>query len=312
LPSLKFLIDRLLHLVPVLFGIAVVVFIMLKLAPGDPARLLVGDRASEETLAAVRRQYGLDQPLLAQFFIYITNVVQGDLGLSLRFRKPVLDLILQFLPPTLFLVTYVAAITVPLTLVLAVTAARSRGGAADHVIRILGVTGFTVPVFWLALMMSRLFAVELDWFPVSGYGDGFAAHVHHLFLPALSTAIWLVPVLVQSLRTAILDKMEADFTVAALSKGLSERWIFWRHILPNALLPTLHLFGVMLAYLIGGTIIVETIYAVPGLGRLLVTSLLTRDYYVVQGLTLFFALATVLVTLTIDIVTGIVDPRTRQ
>lgn len=309
--TLSLLVNRLLQLLPVLLGIAIVTFLLLKLTPGDPARLLVGDRASEETLAAVRQEYGLNRPWPVQLGTYFGKLAQGDLGESIRFRKPVSGLVLQFLPPTIFLVLYVMALTVPTTLLLAIAAARNHGGWADQAIRVFGVCGFTLPVFWVAIMLSRLFGVELGWFPVSGYGTGFLEHLHHLFLPALTTSIWLVPVMVQSLRAALLEKSEADFVTAARSKGLPERGVFWRHILPNALLPTLHLLGVMVAYLIGGTIIVEAVYAVPGLGRLMVSSILSRDYSVVQGLTLFFALATVLVTLLVDIATTLIDPRVR-
>jgi peptide/nickel transport system permease protein len=309
--SLSLLVHRLFQLLPVLLGIAIVTFLLLKLTPGDPARLLVGDRASPEALAAVRQEYGLDRPWPVQFANYFGKLLQADLGESIRFRKSVADLILQFLPPTIFLVLYVLALTIPTTLLLAVAAARDQGGWADQAIRVFGVCGFTVPVFWVAIMLSRLLGVQLGWFPVSGYGTGFVGHLHHLFLPALTTAIWLVPVMVQSLRAALLEKMEADFVTAARSKGLAERGIFWRHVLPNALLPTLHLLGVMVAYLIGGTIIVEAVYSVPGLGRLMVSSILSRDYSVVQGLTLFFAFATVLVTLMVDVATTLIDPRVR-
>ena len=305
------ILQRLVQLVPVLLGITVVTFVLLRLAPGDPARLLVGDRASAATVAAVRQQYGLDEPLPVQFLTYLTNLLSGDLGLSLRFQRPVAELVLQFLPPTLFLAAYVVVLAVPLTLLLAITAARRPDGPADQVIRFVGVMGLTIPVFWLGIMMSRLFGVEFGWFPVSGYGDGFLAHLHHLFLPAISTAIWLIPVLTASLRSALVDKVSADFVTAARAQGAGEREIFWRHVLPNAVLPTLNLLGVMTAWIIGSTIIVETVYAVPGLGRLLVSSLLGRDYYVVQGLTLVFALSAVIVTLLVDIATTLIDPRVK-
>lgn len=305
------ILHRLAHLVPVLVGITVVTFLLLRLAPGDPARLLVGDRASAETLAAVRHQYGLDQPLPVQFLTYIGNLVGGDLGLSLRFQRPVAEIIVQFMPPTLFLAAYVVVLSVPATLMLAVAAARRPDGPADHIIRFIGVVGLTIPVFWLGIMMSRLFGVELGWFPVSGYGEGFIGHLHHLFLPALSTAIWLIPVLTQSLRAALVEKVAADFVTAARAQGAGEREIFWRHVLPNAILPTLNLLGVMAAWIIGGTIVVETVYAVPGLGRLMVASLLGRDYYVVQGLTLVFAMAAVLITLVVDILATLIDPRVK-
>ncbi|MGN6306813.1 MAG: ABC transporter permease [Mesorhizobium sp.] len=302
---------RLVQLVGVMAGVAVVTFLLTRLAPGDPARLLAGERASAETIAAIRHQYGLDLPLWQQFFVYIENLLSGDIGRSLRFQQPVAELIQRFMWPTLFLTGYVVCLAVPPTVILAIASARRPGGLADQAIRMIGIVGLAIPVFWLGIMMSRLFGVTLGWFPVSGYGTGFADHLYHLFLPALSTAIWVVPVLTQSLRAALIDRAGADFVTAARAQGASEREIFWKTVLPNAVLPTLNLLGVMVAFLIGGAIIVETVYAVPGLGSLMIGALLGRDYYVVQGLTLVFALATVLVTLTVDLLTALIDPRVR-
>lgn len=308
---LPFLTRRLVHLIGVVIGISIVTFLLLHLAPGDPARLLAGERASEATIAAIRAQYGLDQPLWRQFLTYATNLLSGDIGLSLRFQRPVGELVLRFMWPTLFLTLYVVCLAVPPTVALAIVSARKPGGLADQIIRIIGVAGLTIPVFWLGIMMSRFFGVGLGWFPVSGYGVGFIDHLHHLFLPAVSTALWLVPVLTQSLRAQLIEKTTADFVTAARAQGASEREIFWHTILPNAMLPTLNLLGVMVAFLIGGAIIVEYVYAVPGLGTLMISALLGRDYYVVQGLTLIFAVATVLVTLLVDLLTAVIDPRAR-
>lgn len=300
-----------LQLLAVMVGISIVTFVLLHLAPGDPARLLAGDRASPETLAAIRAQYGLDLPLWQQYITYMVNLAGGDIGLSLRFQRPVSEMISQFMWPTLFLTGYVIILAVPPTVALAIASARKPGGPADQIIRIVGIVGLTVPVFWLGIMMSRFFGVSLGWFPVSGYGETFAKHLHHMFLPALSTAIWLVPVLTQSLRAALIEKTTADFVTAARAQGANEREIFWKTILPNAVLPTLNLLGVMVAYMIGGAIIVETVYAIPGLGSLMVGALLGRDYYVVQGLTLVFAFATVVITLVVDLVSALIDPRIR-
>lgn len=300
---------RLLHLVPVLIGITVVSFMLVKLAPGDPVRLMMGDRATEEAVAAMRTQLGFDLPLWRQFLFYVGNLLQGDLGDSVRYRMPVADLMLSVMPRTLFLAGYVLCLAVPATIILAVLAARNAGSWIDQVIRVFSVVGMTVPVFWLGVMLARFFGLELKWFPVAGYGDSFFEHLHHLFLPALSTAIWLVPLLVRNLRASLLEQMRADYVTAARSKGLPEGYIFRRHILVNSALPTLHLLGVMVAFLIGGSVIVELVYAVPGLGGLMIGAVLGRDYNVIQGLTLFYALATVLVTLTVDILSTLIDPR---
>jgi len=305
------ILQRLLHLLPVLFGISLVSFLLVQLIPGDPVRLLVGPRATEEVVAAVRERYGLDQPLLQQYLTYLGNLFQGDLGQSIVYRKPVGELIMERLPRTLFLAIYVICITIPSTIFLAITAARHQGRKIDHIITTSAVFGITIPVFWLGIMMARLFGVEFGWFPVSGYGNTFFGHLHHLFLPALSTAIWMVPVLVRNLRSAILEQMEADYVVAGRSKGLPEQYLFYYHILKNSIMPTLNLFGVMVAVLFGGTVIVEKVYAVPGLGDLMISSIFGRDYFVVQAITLFFAVVTITVTLAVDIISTIIDPRVK-
>lgn len=281
----------------------------MKLSPGDPVRLMLGPRATDEAVAVVRERYGLERPLVEQYLLYMRNLLEGDLGRSIRFRVPVLDLILEYLPRTLFLIGYVLALAIPATVALAIVAARRQDSWADRAIRGACLMGMTVPVFWLAVMLARLFGVELGWFPVSGFGNGFVEHLHHLFLPAISTAAWLVPLLFRNLRAALIEQMESDHVTASRAKGLSESYIFRRHVLPNSLLPTLHLLGVMIAFLIGGSVVVEIVYAVPGLGALMVGSVIGRDYFVVQGLTLVYALATVLVTLAVDLASAALDPR---
>jgi peptide/nickel transport system permease protein len=302
---------RCIQLIPILIGISIVVFGLVRLTPGDPARLLVGPRVTEEIVAQVRERYGLDQPLPVQYAHYMGQLLTGHLGDSFRYKVPVGQLIANHLPPTLFLVVYAIVLTLIPTVILATLAARRQGRWIDHVIRVIGVAGMTIPVFWLGIMMSRLFGVSLGWFPVSGYGEGFADHLHHLFLPALSTAIWVTPILVRNLRSALIEEMDSDYVLAARSKGLPEGYIFRGHVFKNSLLPTLHLLGVLVAYLLGGTVIVETVYAVPGLGHLMINSVLARDYFVVQGLTLYFALATVLVTFAVDAATAAIDPRVK-
>ncbi len=262
------------------------------MVPGDPARVIAGDRAK-------RRDDRGDPPPVASGSTcrsgsssspMPTNLLAGDIGQSLRFQRPVSQLIQQFMWPTLFLTGYVVCLAVPPSIALAILSARQApAGPPTRSSASIGIAGLTIPVFWLGIMMSRFFGVSLGWFPVSGYGVGFTGHLHHLFLPALSTAIWLVPVLTQSLRAALIEKAMADFVTAARAQGASEREIFWRTILPNSVLPTLNLLGVMVAFMIGGAVIVETVYAVPGLGTLMISALLGRDYHVVQGLTLVFA-----------------------
>lgn len=305
----RYIALRLLQALPVLLGVSIITFTLMAATPGDPIRLLVGERATPETVAAIRDRYGLDQPVLVQYLTYLKNLAQGDLGASLRYRVPVAQLIAQHYPVTLFLVIYTIVLTLPPVIALAILSARRPNGLADQGIRLIGVLGLALPVFWLALLFARLFGVTLGWFPVSGYGETFGEHLLHLFLPAFSTMIWVVPILVRTLRSALLDEMNRDYVVTGMSKGLGERQVFRTHVFPNSVLPTLNLFAVIVAYLLGGSVIVETVYAVPGMGKLMVDSILARDYFVVQGATLVFALTTILVMLIVDLLSAIIDPR---
>lgn len=305
------LLQRLTQLLPVLLGISVICFALLQMIPGDPARIILGSRASPEAVAAMRDRLGLDQPALQQYLTYMSKVIRGDFGESISYKVPVSKLILEHAPVTGFLAVYVIALAVPIALILGMLAARYRGTWVDHLIRMLSVLGMTMPVFWLAILMLRLFSIDLGWFPVSGYGQGFLGHLHHLFLPAVSISIWMIPVLVRNLRASIVQQSVADYVLAGRAKVLTERHIFTHHILKNASLPTLNLFGVLVAYLIGGTVIVELVYALPGLGLLMFNAILGRDYPIIQGLTLFYALATVVITLVTDILSGLIDPRVK-
>jgi peptide/nickel transport system permease protein len=307
--TLRFVALRLVQAIPVLLGVSIITFTLMAATPGDPIRLLVGDRATPETIALIRDRYGLDEPILVQYFTYLKNLLSGDLGASLRYRVPVSQLIAQHYPVTLFLVLYTIVLTLPPVVVLSVWSAKRQNGMADQIIRVMGVLGLAIPVFWLALLFARFFGVTLGWFPVSGFGETIPDHFLHLFLPALSTMIWVVPILVRTLRSALLDEMNRDYVVTGMSKGLGERQIFRTHVFPNSLLPTLNLFAVIVAYLLGGSVIVETVYAVPGMGKLMVDSILARDYFVVQGATLVFALTTILVMLAVDLLSALIDPR---
>ena len=303
------ILQRLWQLVPVLIGISVISFTLMQLIPGDPVRVMLGPKASADSVEAVRERLGLNDPPIQQYAVYAGGLLRGDLGESIRFRVPVSELIAERLPVTGFLALYVIVLAVPITLLLSILAARKRGTWVDHSIRMISVLGITMPVFWLAVLMLRLFSIDLGWFPVGGFGEGFIGHLHHLFLPALSISIWLVPVLARNLRAAILEEAGADYVTASQAKGLPDGYIFRAHILRNASLPTLNLLGVMVVYLIGGTVIIELVYGIPGLGSLMFSAILARDFIVIQGLTLFYALATVTITLVTDLLSGLIDPR---
>ncbi len=305
----KFVLYRPLQMIPVLFGVSVITFVLVQLIPGDPVRIMLGTRASAEVIAATRAQYGLDQPLLIQYFYFVVNLLQGEMGNSIIYRAPVLEMVAERIEPTAFLLLYALLLSLLLTLVLAVTAARNQGRLADQMVRVFCTVGLGIPAFWLGIVLIIFFSVRLGWFPVSGFGEGFAGHLHHLFLPSLTIALALAPVLTRNLRATLISEYEADYVNAARSKGIPERTIFRRHILRNSLLPTINLLGVNFAWLIGGTVVIETVFSVPGLGSLMISSIFARDYLVVQGITLMFAMAVILTNFIVDILIVAIDPR---
>ncbi len=307
--KLRLVALRLLQLVPVLIGISLITFVLAQATPGDPVRLIVGQRATEEVIAAVRQQYGLDEPIFVQYLVYVENLLQGDWGRSIAFRGPVLDFILSRVTPTLYLVVGGLLLTILPALLLAVIAAYRQDSWIDQLIRIFYTVGLGLPSFWVALVLVLILAVHLDWFPATGFGQTFGERLYHLVLPWTAISVAMTPILLRNLRSGLLDRLHADFVVSARSKGLPERYIFLRHVLPNSILPSLHLLGVVAVWTLGFAIIIEPIFAIPGLGQLFLRSILGRDYFVIQGLTLVFAMITVLITLAVDLLTLVVDPR---
>jgi len=304
-----FLLRRPFQLIPVLIGISLISFVLLQLTPGDPVRILLGPKASEEAIALVRQKYGLDQPVIVQYFYYIKNVLAGDFGQSISFRAPIGPVLLDRIAPTLYLLIYGLTLSILLTLALGVAAARSRGGAVDQVIRLICVVGVGVPSYFVGLLLVLVFSLKFKLFPVSGYAGSIVQNLYHLFLPALTIAISVTPILTRNFRATLLQQMNAGYTIAALSKGVPMARVFWRHVFWNSLLPTISLFGVVTAFLIGGTVVIENVFNIPGLGLLLVRSVLSRDYLVVQGVTLVMAAGIVLSNLLIDVAMAALDPR---
>ena len=307
----RFVLYRPLQLLPVLFGISVITFVLVRLIPGDPARILLGTRATPTAIARIREQYGLDEPLWAQYFYFVKNLAAGEMGRSVVFKIDVLRLVAGRIEPTLALVAGSVLLSILIAVPLATVAARSRGGLADHAVRIVSTAGLGFPAFWLGIMLIILFSVKLGAFPVSGYGQDLAEKLHHLVLPCLTVALSLSAVLTRSLRASMLAELQSDHATAARARGLPEAQVFRRHVLPNSLVPTLNLLAVNIGWLIGGTVIVETVFALPGMGQLLVRGIFSRDYMVVQGVAMTFAVATVLVNFVADILTVAADPRVK-
>lgn len=304
-----YIIRRLLEMIPVLIGITLFAFIMIQLIPGDPIVIMLGGRASDAAIAAAHEKFGLDQPLPTQYILFLRNAVQGDLGMSITQRTPVTNILGLHLVPSLFLLVYSGLIAVALAIPLSVISARKSEQPVDHAIRLIGMTTFAMPPFWIGLLFILFFGLTLKMFPIAGWGEGFFGHLHSLFLPALVIGLYLAPMLIQSLRESLLEIMQADFVEAARAKGLSENRVMFKHVLRNALIPMITILSVNVGWLIGGAVVVETVFAIPGLGRLLIQSVLYRDYPTIQGLTLLFGILVMTVNLLADVSYAIIDPR---
>jgi peptide/nickel transport system permease protein len=309
LPLLSFISRRLLQLIPTLAFILVVVFVLVRLLPGDPASAILGDRAKDADVVRINAELGLDKPVPVQFIYFVRNVFSGNLGNSIHLKLSVVELLSQRLPVTLMLTGLAALFAVLLAVPLAFLAALRQGQASDSVIRGTFQVGLSMPVFYVGLILLTLFGAQLRWFPTGGYGDGFFDHVYHLLLPAFTLALSLAAVLMRNLRAAIINVVQAEYVDFARSKGLASRLILVRHVLRNALISTVTLFGLSIGTLLGGAVITETVFAIPGAGRLMIDSIYGRDYPVVQGLTLALAVLVSLVFLLTDIVQAWLDPR---
>ncbi|MBY5403900.1 ABC transporter permease [Rhizobium leguminosarum] len=307
----KFILMRPLQFLPVIFGISVITFILVRLIPGDPARNILGTRATPAAIASIRAQYGLDQPMWLQYVYFLKNLANGEMGKSILYKIDVLKLIATRIEPTLALVVSSVVLSVLIAVPMAAIAARNAGRAPDHAVRIVSTFGIGFPPFWLGLMLIILFSVELGVLPVSGYGATIGEKLSHLVLPSLTVALSLSTVLTRSLRAAMIEQLKSDVATAARARGMPEGIVFWRHVLPNSLVPTINLLAVNIGWLIGGTVVVESVFALPGMGQLLVRAIFSRDYMVVQGVAMVFACATVLINFIADIVTVAVDPRVK-
>ena len=311
---LGFILRRLLATIPVLLIVAVLVFLMLRLTPGDPAAILAGDAASSEQIAEIRASLGLDRPLPVQFAIWIGNLARGELGQSYFYKMQVTQLIGQRLEPTMALATLTIFFAVIVSIPLGVLAAWRFGGWFDRALMGFSVLGFSVPVFVLAYILIWIVSLQLGWFPVQGYrrlADGFFPFLHHLILPALTLSVIYIALIARVTRASVLEALGEDYVRTARAKGLPEIRVLVRHALANAAVPIATVIGIGIAILIGGVVVTESVYAIPGLGRLTVDAVLARDIPTIQGVILFFSFVYVLVNLVIDLSYVFLDPRIR-
>ncbi len=306
---MTFVLRRLLMLVPVAIGVTIIVFFMIHLIPGDPARTILGIHATPRAVAILHQEWGLNRPLAGQYWLFMDRLVHGNLGQSLFYGTSAGGLILSRLPPTLWLVVYAAVLAVLISVPLAMIAASRKDGVRDHVVRTVPLLGLGMPPFWVGILLIYAFAIKFRLFPVSGYGTGFAGHLHAMFLPALTVAIALAPVVIRSLRASMLNVLGAEYITTAKSKGVPGRRLYMRHVLRNAVIPAVTVLSINIGFLIGGTVIIEYVFAIPGLGQLMINSIFERDFPVVQGITLIFGVLVVLVNLLADVAYAALDPR---
>jgi peptide/nickel transport system permease protein len=300
---------RLLQMIPTFILIGVVVFVLIRLLPGDPAAALLGVHATPEALARINAQLGFNRPIWVQFLLFVGRLFHGDLGISVSERIPVTEVIAQRLPVTLCLVVMAALIALILALPLAFVAAIRQNRPADIALRGIFQVGLSTPVFYIGLLLLGFLGAQLHWFPVGGIGTGFWSGLYHLFLPALTLGVGLAGILMRSLRSTVIGVLRADYVEFARAKGLAPWRVLTGHVLRNSLITTLALFGLNIGNLLGNTVIVEYVFAVPGIGGLLVDSIFARDYPVVQGIVLALAIMVSLVFLLTDIAEGWLDPR---
>ncbi|HET9897769.1 MAG TPA: ABC transporter permease [Streptosporangiaceae bacterium] len=308
---MTFVVQRLLMLIPVALGVTIIVFFMIHLIPGDPARTILGIHATPKAVAILHKQWGLDRPLASQYWLFIDRLAHGNLGQSLFYGVPAAGLIADRVPATLWLVIYAAVLAVVISVPLAMIAASRRDGVRDHIVRAVPLLGLGMPPFWVGILLIYAFAIHAHLFPVSGYGSGFGGHLHSMFLPALTVAIALAPVVIRSLRASMLNVLGAEYITTAKSKGVPARQLFLRHVLRNAVIPAVTVLGINISFLIGGTLVIENVFAIPGIGQLMINSIFQRDFPVVQGVTLVFGVLVVLVNLLADLSYAALDPRVR-
>lgn len=301
--------QRVTQLIPLLIGITIVTFLLIRIVPGDPATQILGDRYTPAQASALNHSLGLDRSFWVQYLEFCRSALNGTFGYSYYYKTDVGSVIGARLGPTMLLLAVAGVFTIAIAVPVGVVAALRRGGIFDQVTRIIFTIGFALPGFLLGIILILIFGVKLNTAPIGGWGNDFPSHLFHLVLPAVTLAIPFSTVLVRSLRASTITVLEADFVTTARLKGIRPGRLLWRHVLRNSIVSVIVVFGVNLAFLVGGTVIVENVFSLPGLGSLLVNSVSTRDYPVVQAVALLFAVFVVLVNLLTDVIHAALDPR---
>jgi peptide/nickel transport system permease protein len=308
-PRARFITSRLAQSVVVVLGVTIVAFFLLRLVPGDAATVILGPRYTPARALALRHQLGLDRGILPQYWDFMRHLVVGNLGESVYYRSPVWHMVVQRLPPTLWLVVYSTVLAILISFPLALASALNKDRVVDQSVRVGFLLIFAMPPFWVGLIFVLVFGIDLGILPVAGYGHGVFGHLESLLLPALTIALGFSAILVRTLRSSIVAVLGADYLDTARAKGLGRLRILNRHVMRNAMISAVSVIGVNLAYLIGGTVIIENVFSLPGLGSLLAASISNRDIAVVQGIVLFFGIFVTVVNLLTDVLYSLLDPR---
>lgn len=305
----RYLWSRVLQMVPVLFGVSIVTFLLVRLIPGDPAVSMLGGRATPQLLRQARDQLHLNQPIWEQYYHYVGGWLHGEFGISFFYGSSVWDLTIPRIPVTLELVGYASVLALLIAVPLATIAALHRGGIVDQVVRLAFTTALGIPAFWLGLVLILIFGVWTKVFPVTGTGSGGLDTLYHLTLPSLTVAISLSPLLVRALRSSLIEVTTSDYVTTGRAMGLRRSYLLRSYLLRNSVLPLITVFSINLGFLIGGTVIIEEIFAIPGIGSLLIESIATRDYAIIQLITLILALFVLVTNLLTDLAYVAFDPR---
>jgi len=306
-----YLLKRTLPAIPVLIGITLASFILIHLVPGDPARIILGAQATPKAVATLNEQLGLDRSLPAQYIDFVTGAVHLDFGESIVQHTSVNSIITSRAEVTLLLLIYAVLISIVIAVPLAIASALRRNRPVDHGIRLFSTITFAMPSFLLGLLLILFFSLELELLPTSGYGEGFTGHLPSLTLPALTVGLYLAPILLRTLRVGIIETLSAEYVEAARARGLAEGRILFKHVLKNSAIATVTVLGLNVGFLLSGLVIIENVFSLPGLGSELVSSIVGRDYPVIQALTLIFGVTVVIINLLTDLLYAYLDPRVR-
>ena len=308
---LRYVGHRLLLLVPVVFGVTLLVFFSIHLVPGSPAYSFLGPHATKVSVAAFNNEWGLNKPLPEQYLLFLKRLIHGNLSQSLFYQSPVTTLLASRIPVTLMLLFGGALLSVIIAVPLAAVAAINPGKSIDHIVRFTGTIGLGMPSFWIGTMLIILFGLVIPIFPVGGYGQTWPSHIWSLVLPSVTIAVSIAPMLLRSLRTSLIEALGSDYVAFARAKGSSARTILFKYGLRNASIAAVSVLGINIGFLVGGTVVIENVFGLPGLGQLMVQSILSRDFPVVQAITLIFSVIVVLVYLLTDVSYALLDPRVR-